>query len=43
MDAGAVTVQINPNPTGLEGQLSYALAGPAGMLLPEIVRQVWPN
>jgi NAD-dependent deacetylase len=37
---GAVTVQINPNPTGIEGRLSYALYGPAGILLPEIVRQL---
>lgn len=40
MQAGAVTVQINPNATGLEDQLSYALSGPAGTVLPEIVRQL---
>jgi len=40
MEAGAVTVQINPNPTGLEDQLSYALSGPAGTVLPEIVRRM---
>lgn len=40
MEAGAVTVQINPNPTGLEDRLSYALPGPAGTLLPQIVSRV---
>jgi NAD-dependent deacetylase len=40
LEAGAVTVQINPNPTGLEGRLSHVLFGPASSLLPEIVRQV---
>jgi NAD-dependent deacetylase len=40
IERGAVTIQVNPNPTGLEGRLSHALCGPAGSLLPELVRQV---
>lgn len=40
IEAGAVTVQVNPNPTGLEGRLSYVLYGPSGSLLPELVRHV---
>jgi NAD-dependent deacetylase len=35
---GAVTVQINPERTGLEARLTHALHGPAGIVLPEIVR-----
>jgi NAD-dependent deacetylase len=40
IEVGALTIQINPNPTGLEGRLSHVLYGAAGTLLPEIVRQV---
>jgi NAD-dependent deacetylase len=40
IEARAVTIQINPNPTGIEDRLSHVLYGPAGSLLPEIVRQV---
>jgi NAD-dependent deacetylase len=36
-EAGATTVQINPNPTELDRKLDYVLKGPAGVLLPELL------
>lgn len=39
--AGAVTVQINPNPTDLDSAVTRAIRGPAGEVLPQIVRQTW--
>jgi NAD-dependent deacetylase len=39
--AGAVTVQVNPNPTGIEERVSFALRGPAGRVLPRLLDQ-WP-
>ena len=38
--AGAVAVQINPNPTGLEGRLFCELQGPAGVVLPELLERL---
>ena len=37
---GAVTVQINPNVTGLESQVSHELRGPAGVALPLLVERL---
>ena len=39
--AGAVTVQVNPNPTAHETLVNYALQGPAGKVLPELLSQAW--
>lgn len=39
--AGAVTVQINPNPTEADGAVAFSLREPAGELLPQLVREVW--
>ena len=39
--AGAVTVQVNPNPTVLEALVTHALQGPAGTVLPELLCQAW--
>ncbi len=39
--AGAITVQVNPNVTGIEGRVTYALQGPAGEVMPELAREVW--
>lgn len=39
--AGAVSVQINPNPTCADGAVEFALRGPAGQLLPQLVREAW--
>jgi NAD-dependent deacetylase len=39
--ANALTVQINPNPTEADGAVAFPLRGPAGQLLPPLVRGVW--
>jgi NAD-dependent deacetylase len=39
-EAGAVTVQVNPNPTGIEGRVSYALRVAAGVVLPELLARL---
>lgn len=41
MQRGAVTIQINPNPTALDDQVTLNLPGPAGQVLPELVETVW--
>lgn len=41
MRAGAVTIQINPNATALDEAVSFAIRGPAGEILPAIVRGTW--
>jgi NAD-dependent protein deacetylase/lipoamidase len=38
---GASTIQINPNPTDLDPEVDYAIRGPAGEVLPEILAQTW--
>jgi len=38
---GAVTVQINPNSTELDTAFSVRLQGPAGTILPQLVKEVW--
>lgn len=39
--AGALTVQVDPNPTGREEDVSVALRGPAGAVLPQILALTW--
>ncbi len=39
--AGAIVVEINPDETPLTSRVPYALQGPAGEVLPELVKQVW--
>ena len=39
--AGATVVEINPQPTPLSAQASFALHGAAGVVLPALVAQVW--
>jgi NAD-dependent deacetylase len=39
--AGALTVQINPNATDYDGSVSVAIRGPAGEVLPQIVKETW--
>jgi NAD-dependent deacetylase len=39
--AGAVTIQVNPNPTEMDGVVSHALRGRAGEILPALVQSVW--
>jgi NAD-dependent deacetylase len=36
-EAGALTVQVNPNATELDADLDYVLKGPAGVVLPELL------
>lgn len=38
---GACVVQVNPNPTPLDGVVSYNLAGAAGTVLPALYERVW--
>jgi NAD-dependent deacetylase len=38
--AGAVTIQVNPA-AAHDARLSFDLRGPSGVVLPELVRQVW--
>lgn len=37
----ATVVQVNPNPTPFDGLATFSLHGPAGEVLPELVRAVW--
>ena len=41
--AGAVLVEVNPQPTPLTTIADFVLSGPAGTILPELVRQLWPS
>jgi len=38
---GAITIQINPNPTVLDDRVTLKLSGQAGVALPELVEAVW--
>src|ERR1019366_883343 len=37
-----VTVQINNTSTALDSKVSFNLRGPAGVVLPALVKDVWP-
>ena len=39
--AGAMVVEINPRPTPLSLRVTFSLNGPAGVILPALVAQVW--
>lgn len=39
--AGAVTVQVNPNPTDIDSAVTWSIRGPAGEVLPQIVEKAW--
>ena len=41
--AGAVTVQINPNPTDLDSSVTLAIREFAGEALPRLVLETWPE
>ena len=36
-DAGAVVIEVNPNPTEMSSGFDYAIAGKAGVVLPELI------
>jgi len=38
---GAVTVEINPQPTPLTDRVTYTLPGPSGQVLPALVQATW--
>lgn len=40
-DAGAITIQVNPNATDIDDTVSFLLPGRAGEVLPELVAQAW--
>ena len=40
---GATVVEINPDATPLTHRAHHALAGPAGKILPALLRAVWPK
>ena len=41
LDAGATVVEINPDATPLTSRADFALRGPSGVILPELVSSVW--
>ena len=41
LNAGATVVEINPQPTPLSPHVTFSLNGPAGVILPRWVEQVW--
>jgi NAD-dependent deacetylase len=41
--AGATTIQINPNATDADGVVAHTLRGPAGVVLPQLLAEAWPN
>lgn len=41
--AGAILVEVNPEPTPLSSRMDYILPGPSGTILPALVRAVWPD
>jgi NAD-dependent deacetylase len=41
IDAGATTVQVNPNPTDLDASVTVAIRGPSGTVLPQLVSETW--
>ena len=42
IEAGAVSIEINPDVTPLSRWMDYTLRGPAGVLLPALVAAAWP-
>ena len=38
---GVVTIQVNPNPTSLDDQVTINLPGPAGQVLPKLIETIW--
>ena len=38
---GAITIQVNLNSTELDDRVTFALRGPAGALLPQLIADTW--
>jgi NAD-dependent deacetylase len=41
--AGAIVVEVNPQPTSLSHDVDHVLRGPSGVMLPALVATVWPE
>ena len=41
IDAGATTIQVNPNSTDIDDLVTFSLRGPAGTVLPQLVAETW--
>jgi NAD-dependent deacetylase len=41
IDAGAKTIQVNPNPTDLDAAVTFAIRGPSGIVLPQLIAETW--
>jgi NAD-dependent deacetylase len=42
-EAGALVVEINPNPTPITQIAAHSLCGPAGEILPALCKRTWPD
>lgn len=40
---GAIVIEINPNSTALSPMADFRLRGPAGAILPALIRKAWPQ
>jgi NAD-dependent deacetylase len=40
---GAMTIEVNPNPTELTGKFEFSLRGLSGVILPALVAAAWPE
>jgi NAD-dependent deacetylase len=40
-DAGATTIQINPNPTDADDSVTFTIRASAGTVLPQLVAEAW--
>jgi NAD-dependent deacetylase len=43
LEAGATVVEINPQPTPLTAKAGFVLSGPAGVVLPELMKHLRPS
>jgi NAD-dependent deacetylase len=41
IDAGATTLQINPNPTDVDASVTYSIKGSSGTTLPQLLAETW--
>lgn len=43
IDAGATTIQVNPNPTDIDNSVTFSIRGSAGTVLPQLVGATWSS
>jgi NAD-dependent deacetylase len=41
IEAGATTLQVNPNPTDFDSAVTFAIRGPSGSVLPQLLDETW--